>query len=429
MTVQSFWRSRWVRLGSLATLALLLGWGSFSPVAFAKKSESKKTEQLDQFTPNPLEKLQPDPLLPAGASTRPLTAAEQQTLRTALDELQVQALAQFQAGNRTGAFELWYRELRLRRLLGSTEEVAALNRVGQIAWNNNRSTDVRYITERLQVLQTQAKAQTPPNVELLRSLGQAYQGVRAKALAVDVYQQLLASAQQAQDAIATAKTLDTLGKLHLNWFDFQSAAATYQELLNLVKTQNQLATGQFSEASLLQQLAYIHEQGKQPEQAIAIQQQLLDRYQAQDPTQVPKLKIAIGKNQQKLGQREQAIQNYQTAYLLAQKIQQFAHASEALEQLGALYRSDNQLDDALKIYQFLVDVEKQSYDVYGQMSAYDVIGQIHVARQDYPQAIAAFQQGLALAQQLKWQEAYFAQQLQQAQQPSQTATPTANPNP
>lgn len=406
-----------IQRGSIIAVIVVLCLSSYAPGASAKKND-----QPDEFPPNPLELKVSDPLLPQAG--QPLTAQEQQTLRTALDELNAQATAQFRTGNPEAAFETWYRELRLRRALGPAEEVAALSRVGAIAWEENRTIDVRQISERLQAVQQQTPTE---NLELLRSLGQAYQQLRAKDLAVTVYEQILATVRQQQDLAAEASTLDTIGQLHLNWFAYNNAASTYQQLLTLVRSRGTLAgatpSRTLSETSLLQQLAYIYEQGKQPEPAIAVQQELVNLYQAQDPTQVPKIKLAIADNYQALGQLPQAIENYQAAYLAAQPLQQFAIASEALKHLGALYRSQNQLEAALKIYRFLVDVEAQSYNVYGRMNAYDTLGQIHIARKEYPQAVAAFQQGLALAQQLKYQQDHFTKQIEQATQAQTQTTP------
>jgi tetratricopeptide (TPR) repeat protein len=403
---------------SILVAVVVLCLGGYTPSAVAKK-----TAPPDEFPPNPLELKVADPLLlPPGAS---LTTQEQQTLRAALDELNAQATTQFRAGKPEAAFEIWYRELRLRRVLGPAEEVAALSRVGAIAWEENRTIDVRQITERLQAIQQQAAS--AEDLELLRSLGQAYQQLRAKDLAVTVYEKILATVRQQQDVAAEASTLDTLGQLHINWFAYQEAATTYQQLLSLVRNRGSLAGATpsrvLSETSLLQQLAYIYEQGKQPEAAIDIQQELINLYQVQDPTQVPKLKLAVADNYQALGQTNPAIENYQAAYLAAQSLQQFAIASEALKHLGTLYRSQNQLDAALRIYRFLVDVEAQSYNVYGRMNAYDTLGQIYLARKEYPQAVAAFQQGLALAQQLNYQQDHFAKQIEQANQAQAQPSP------
>ncbi|MGA7936550.1 MAG: hypothetical protein WCA35_23550, partial [Kovacikia sp.] len=78
-----------------------------------------------------------------------------------------------------------------------------------------------------------------------------------------------------------------------------------------------------------------------------------------------------------------------------------------------LYLANNRLDAALRVYNFLIGVEQQAYNVYGMMDAYDRIGQIYLSRKAYPQALTAFQRGLVLARQLKYKEDYFTTQIQQ----------------
>lgn len=402
--------------GGIVAAITLFSVGFYLPHAAAREP--------DEFPPNPLEITTPDPLLPRPAVDRPLSPLERRNLTTALDELNAQATAQYRASKPEAAFEIWFRELRLRRALGPMEEVAALGRVGSIAWEDNYTTETRLITERLQAIQAEAQAQTPVNFDLLRSLGQAYLQVRDKNSAINVYQQLLARARQQNERATELATLDTIAQLYLNWFNYPEAAATYQELLGLVRTGgSNSAVPKLTEVEILKQLAYVYEQGKQPEPAIAVQQQLITLYQTQDPTLIPQLKLAIAKNYQALGQLNEAVRYYQETYTLAQPLRQFAYASDSLTRLGELYRSQNQLDAALRIYQFLIDVEAQSYNVYGRMKAYDYLGQIHLARKEYPQALAAFQQGLALAKQLRVQEDYFAKQITQLTQPPAQPAP------
>ncbi|MGL6139125.1 MAG: tetratricopeptide repeat protein, partial [Planktothrix sp.] len=126
---------------------------------------------------------------------------------------------------------------------------------------------------------------------------------------------------------------------------------------------------------------------------------------------IPEIKLGIGGNYEKLGQFEQAGATYQEAYSIATSIQQFDNASEALGRLGKLYRSQNQIKTALDIYQAQVLVNQQGYNYYGMMNAYDQIGDIYLSQKAYQSAIAAFQQGLGLAQQLKYREDYFVKKI------------------
>lgn len=366
-----------------------------------------------QPPPNPLEITTPDPLLPSSSLKQPLTSQERLQLKAALDQLNAQATAQLQASNPAAAYEIWHRELRLRRVLGSLEEVEALGRVGGIAWQDNQKAEVKVITGRLQAIQQQA--QPTADLALLQALGQAYQQVRVPRPALEVYQQILTSARQGQDRATQEATLKTIADLHMSWFDYPKAAVTYEELLSMAQAQGDSV----NEVVYLRQLAHIYGHAKQPQNSLRVKQQLAQSYvNNKELDKLPALKIAIASDYEALAQPNEASLNYQAAYKQAWSLQQFAYASEALQKLASLYYSHNQPDSALRIYQALLEVEQQSYDYYGLMNTYDQIAQIYLQRRDFAQALAAFQKGLDLAQSLQYQQSYFANQIEQVTQQS-----------
>lgn len=354
-----------------------------------------------EFPINPLEIKTPDPLLPSPT----LTPAEQKNLSVALDELNNQAQAKLNAGDKVGAFEIWNRELRLRRVLGFLAETQALGRVGGIAWTENQPYQVQVITQRLDAISQQLK---PSNdLQLLTALASAFEQVRVPKSALAAYNQILAI-QQKQDSIAAEETLQTIAELHLSWFDYPQAVASYNQLLSLAKAKSDRP----GELAYLQQLAYIYDRAKQRAQAVEIKQQLLAIYQQEKLlTQIPALQLAIANDYKVLGQLEQAFTNYQQAYTSAWGLQQFFQAGDALRELVALYRSQDQIDEALQTSQILLQADEQAVNVYGMMNTYDQIGQINIKRGNYSEALAAFQNGLDLAKQLQYQEDYFSQQI------------------
>lgn len=407
-----------LRRGNIATTAAVFClWLFCSSVALAadsKEPQEAADEKLqeDVFV-NPLEITTPDPLLPRPVVDRRLSSLERLYLTTALDELHQQAQASLQAGNRVGAFEIWNRELRLRRVLGFQAEVEALGRVGAIAWSENQRIEVQVISQRLQTIQQQLQFQPSIDIRLLQSLGQAYQQVRIPQQAVEVYEQILAVARRRQDPAATEETLRTIAELHLSWFDYPKAATTYEELLGLARAKGNSG----NQIIYLQQLTYIYERARQYEQALAIKQQLASLYlNEKNYTKVPALRLEIGSDYESLNQLEEAFRNYQEAYSSAWSLQQYHLASDALRELIKLYRTQGQINEALEASKILLEAEQLTVDYYQMMNTYDQIGQIHMERGNYPEALAAFQKGLELAQQLKHQEAYFNQQISQASQ-------------
>lgn len=370
--------------------------------------------------PNPLEIPIKDPLIPS--LKRPLTPFEQRRLQEALDEFNTQAQAQNDSGNTDAAFEIWYRELRLRRFLGNLQEIQALGRVGNIAWNKSRTLDVKNIYNRLLIVQQQTEKQADLTPELLEAFASAYQQLRKIDESIYIQQKILANARQKGDLQAQIKTLNTIGDLHLSRFDYGKAAPIYEELLDISESQQDY----YQEGIYLKKLAEIYSEALQPENAVKIKEELADNYLNNQQIQsIPDVKILIGQDYNALNQPEKASQNFQEAFSLAWALQQYGSAGKALAQLGDLYRKYKQDDYALQIYQELIKVEQRSYNYYGLMNAYDKIGDIYLAKQNYSQAIAAFQQGLELARSISYNENYFLSKIAQANQ--QMNNPTPNP--
>ncbi|BCL34596.1 tetratricopeptide repeat protein [Nostoc sp. MS1] len=402
------------RLSVIITTAIL--WQIISYPTLARSSDPL---QADSFPPSPLEITTPDPLLPPSQGKQPLTPIEQLKLESALDELNQQASAKLQAGDSVTAFEIWNRELRLRRYLGAVAEVKALARVGDIAWNQSDRQEIFYITQRLQAIQQQAQpknknAQNNIDLQLWQGLGDAYQKVRSLKPAIEVYNQILATFRQQKNSVGEIDTLKTLGELHLGWFDYPQAASTYEELLTLATTRGE----QQDELIYLQRLAYIYEQSKQAAKSIDVLTKLKTIYtQDNNLIQLPSLQIAIAANYESLAKEnpallQQAFDNYQEAYTTAWQLQQYTRAADALQKIISLYRSQGQIEEALQTSQILIETQELASNYYGMMQAYDQVGQLHLERKEYPQALTAFQNGLELAKRLKHEEAYFNQKIE-----------------
>jgi tetratricopeptide (TPR) repeat protein len=407
-----------------------------SPAAKPAPSQPNSQRQRQPLPPDepivsPLEITQPDPLIPFDYQSRPLTAQERRELQAAADRLAQIGASKLQQGDAIAAFEAWNRELRYRRLAGPlTAEVLALGRVGDVAWQQTNTPQLRWITLRLDQILAQTReslrrdlptANSDPAIQtgvtgkpmqLWEALGFAYQQVRLPKIAASIYQEVLADARQQNNANRIEAALITLGLLHLSWFDYPNAAIAYQELLERVQQRGD----RYNEPIYLSQLAYIHEKNQQPAKAISYQEQLIRFYQTAGTLKpIPELMTRMADNYGRLQQLDQAERYYQEAYRQAVPLLQFGDASIALNKLGEMYRRNQRLDSAARIYTFLISVEQQAYNTYGMMTAYDQLGQIYRQQQLYPAAIAAFQNGLVVAKRLKFREDYFAQQIQQTE--------------
>ena len=391
------------------------------------QSQAEKEEELkspDIFSPNPLESNEPDPLLPNLPTFEIITGEKREKLSQELDQLNIEAAILLRAGETTKAFETWNRELRLRRYLGQAEELAALTRVAEIAWNNNQKLQVQWIQKRLEILQPEIQEQELPNLELLQALGSAFNTVRAKDLAVEVYQQVISEARKQEDVVTLKQALTTKGEIYLSWLDYDNAAIAYEELLEVQQQNNsELSTNEeiinpsinsdFQKSNTLRKLAFIYNQAEKPLQAIIAKERLVDFYQGkQNIAEVSEIKISIAKDYEELGRLNLASQYYQEAYSIAQSIQQFLTASNALENLAALYLSQDEKEAAIEIYKVQLLMDQQFVNVYGMMETYDRMGQVYAQLKAYSLANSSFQKGLELSRQLGgYRESYFLQKL------------------
>lgn len=350
---------------------------------------------------SPLESTTPEPLLPS--IDRPLTSFEIYRIEKTIAELDAQAQDKLEMGLVDEAFSLWYRELRLQRSLGLLEELSALGKVGAIAWQENRPEDARIIGDRLETIE-QDLDQDPA---LLLALAQAYQQLRRWEEATNIYQALLAVADSPQ---AKKPILDNLGELYLARFDYVNAGEVYTELLAIANLQSDT----FQESIYLRKLAEIYSETAKPENAVVIKEQLVATYtDNQQLAELAQLKLSLGLDYEALNQIEAASQNFQEAYTLAWSQEQYGLAAQAKLNQANLYYNSGALDQALKIYQELIDIYQTSYNLYGLMNTYDQIGKIYTAQNKYNEALSAFEQGLAVAKSLNSEQDYFNSQIAQ----------------
>ncbi|NER46673.1 MAG: hypothetical protein F6J92_08265 [Symploca sp. SIO1A3] len=216
-----------------------------------------------------------------------------------------------------------------------------------------------------------------------------------------------------QGVEAQEASLNAIAQGYRQSYDYLQAAATYEQLLILAQEQ----LDPLKELTYLKELIAVYDEAQQPENALIVKQKLETNYVEQATlAPLPALQIAIASDYETLNQLDQAKEKYQQAYLLAFSLQEYSLASDALHKLATLYRSNNQPNIALQIYQQLLVVEPQSYNSYGLMNTYDQMGQIYLEQNNYAQAVAAFQEGLRLAQLLDYNVIYFVTKIQETTQ-------------
>jgi tetratricopeptide (TPR) repeat protein len=294
--------------------------------------------------------------------------------------------------------------------LGQLEEVPALGRVGEIAWQKNRKTDLQIISNRLKAIEQEASTKQKLESDLLQVLGKAYQQLRELDLALAIYQKLLVNVRQNKNIEAQKETLKIIGQLNLSRFDYANAAQVYEELLAIAKTEEDT----LNQGIYLNQLAEIYQESSQPANGLKVKLQLAETYDKQSKNrELAELKLSIANDYQLLDRPEPASDNYREAFQLAWSLQDFALASQALNKLGYLYQQYQQIDAALQIYQQLIKVEQKAYNFYGLMNTYDRLGQIYLEQNNYALALNSFRKGLEIAKSLNYQEDYFLAKIAQ----------------
>ena len=334
-----------------------------------------------------------DLLIPPGYGRRELTSFEKYRIEETIPELDRAAEAELKQGNGDEAMKLWYRRLMLTRALDRIQEIEGLGKIGAIAWKENRGTDVRNIAERLIAIEEESAGKTSFNV--LDKLATAYQQVRYLDKATGIYQQIVVNSRKQDDPIAEQKNLETLGELYLARFNYSQAAGIYQELLGLTEANE-------SKAVYLQNLAEIYDRTEQPEQAIAVNKRLIALADTQT-SKIADLLSAIARNYETLNRTDEAIEAYSRALEIAFTNRELATASDILSRLGQIYQGEQ----AIATYNKLLEIQQQSYNYYGMLDTYDILGKIYLDS-DKTKAKQYFQQGLELATSLNYKVEHFS---------------------
>ena len=386
---------------------LLAIFGIVVPVTINQKIVIAQTDIFD-----PLATPQEDPLLPPLNVERALTALEKRQIKNAIVEINQEATEQLAQRNLDAAFTLWFRELRLQRAIGLTGEIADLGRIGAIAWQENRGVELRFIANRLEVIEQDAIAAKNRDLQLFINLGNAYQKIRYLDRAVNIYEQVLTAIRQQDDPESEEELLIILGELYMAKFDYVQAGIVYEELLSIAQQDNNNEPEQ--QTIYLLKLVDIYDSSRQTEKAIAIKEQLIEKYVEQEqPEQIASLKISLAEDYQAINEIELASEAYQEAFILAEYLQQIAFPNEALEQLAMLYQANNQLTLATQSYLQLFDIHEQANNAYALLEICDRLGELYLLQNDSAQALNYYSLGLEIAQLLNYRTEYFQNQINQ----------------
>jgi tetratricopeptide (TPR) repeat protein len=295
--------------------------------------------------------------------------------------------------------------VRLRRLLGIDQELAAMDQAGLQLRDRNATQELQLFSLRLDDIR--AELVLPEDSDRLEALATTYAILGNVTAATEIHRFLADAALAAGNRAESLLQLETLANLQATWFDFEAAAQVYGELEALADADPN------GSRRYLELQAQNLEQAQDFEGAIARQQQLLLLYQG-DPTlwlQIAPLQHQIANNYLALGDLDTAARQYQAAYTNAMEQQQLEVAATALTDLAEVYKTLGRWADVGYLYEQLLLVEQQAHSAYGMMTAYDQLGQVHEHLGATPAALAAYREGLVLARVLRDRQEYFEAQI------------------
>lgn len=420
-------RQRWGRCQALAPgrmlgmLVLGFGWAGWLDldgsvrlrVGAPGQAQVLRPEVRDPFLADPLTDNPRDPLLPTPTVDRPLSPLELFTLEQDLNQLAREAEALAAANDSEAAAALWLRELRLRRLLGLDAELAAIDRVAQRLRDSSATRELQLLSARLDQISPALGPEQREDRQRLERIAAIYTTLGNVEAAAELRRSLATAALDRGDTDDHQAQLEALAWLYADWFYFPEAAATYDELVELVANRGADQSGEDGVRFLVGQIENL-EAAQQFEAALVAQQQLLLRYREEETRwpQMAGLQYAMATNYRRLGNLDWASQQYQIAYTNAITGQQLEIAAQTLRALADLYRQVDQWPDVDYLYQQLLAVERQALDAFGLMDAFDQIGQLYEQAENPAGARQAYEEGLALARQLRHRQDYFTNQIQ-----------------
>ncbi|MEL6385539.1 MAG: hypothetical protein AAFQ89_24380, partial [Cyanobacteria bacterium J06626_18] len=342
---------------SLVVGVALAGWVWAPIVVWA---QALPAEVRDPFLADP-ELTEPrDPLLPELPVMRRLSPLEKVELEAALDELAAEAERLHFQGETDLAFQVWMREVRLRRVLGYEAEIQAMQRVGLRAWEDSRSQETQLLTLRLRQIQTELLNQEPLDIPLLESVAATFEVLRDIDSAIAVYETLIVRAAQAGDQEERQRLLENLANLQESWFRFEVAGETYQSLLVANSGKDPVKQVQYLQGAIRN-----YQDAGELRTTVGLQRRLLAQYQTTSTVQpIPALLLAIARNYRDLEDLPQARTYYLTAHSTAFGQNQTNIAREAVEDLTEIYTVLERPNDVLYLYQQQIALDRLSYNGY-----------------------------------------------------------------
>lgn len=215
--------------------------------------------------------------------------------------------------------------------------------------------------------------------------------------ALATFQQILQILQSSNQLAPQGKILNYIGAIHYNLGQYSAALNYYQQALLISrKTGDQQAEGQN-----LNNIGALHENQGNYAQALQLYQQALAIFTELGSNQ----DIAGNLNNvalvhSHLGQYQKALENQQKALSIYLKINDKIATGLTLHNIGFTYESLGQYDQAVELYQQSLTVRRETNDKLGEVKTLNNLGFIHTYLEEDKQALVYLEEALLIAKEI-----------------------------
>ncbi|MEG5028202.1 CHAT domain-containing protein [Microcoleus sp. AT8-B1] len=228
----------------------------------------------------------------------------------------------------------------------------------------------------------------------------------SRQLALQKLEEALALYRAERNYAQAAQTLLSIGKIYVNFGQFQSALDSYNQALPLSKQ----AGAKTEQAALLNSLGQLYTDLADPKTALDYYNQALPLfYQLNDQATVANTLNNIGNIHAATGNWKNALDSYNKALVISRPAGNLAVEATALTGIGSTYIASKEWSTALNAYNQALSISRHLNDKVKETTVLNQMGKIQAALGQSSTAIENYNQALSLSQQLgyKTEEAHI----------------------
>ncbi|MEM8639783.1 MAG: tetratricopeptide repeat protein [Cyanobacteria bacterium P01_G01_bin.54] len=212
-------------------------------------------------------------------------------------------------------------------------------------------------------------------------------------IAIENYQAALVIYQELDEPEKVAEIWQVMGDAYLLRTADNRRLEAYQQALSIYQTLN----NQRESANLLQKIAAVYNWSREYEQAHEAYQQSITIYRELDELGfVAEVLIEVGSLYQRQNKYDRAIDSYQQAFELYQIVGIDYFLVRALEKIALLYHEQQQHEQALDYHQKVLAIHEQNNNRIQIISTLGHIFEVYIEQAQYPLALENAQERITL---------------------------------